>query len=248
MASQPIYQFYAELSDYQPKIWRRFQVANTISMARLGYIVMTLFEMQGSHLFCFDVPAEENFRKCVGDEINNGINRKAIRMFSEKPGYSQLRVELPGEDGFTNARKRSLDARLTKVKNILTHEKESMTFTYDFGDSWMIRLVLETIIRDEDLPGKELPRVLDGERFGIIEDCGGPGGLDVIAKAFKMKRGSKYKEYCDWLGTADLDLGHFDIDDMNYRLKRVPRIYANSYEKDMEPSQRSIDLLARRKK
>ena len=26
MASQPIYQFYAELKDYEPKIWRRFQV------------------------------------------------------------------------------------------------------------------------------------------------------------------------------------------------------------------------------
>lgn len=27
VASQPIYQFYAELKDYKPLIWRRFQVA-----------------------------------------------------------------------------------------------------------------------------------------------------------------------------------------------------------------------------
>jgi hypothetical protein len=56
MASQPIYQFYAELDNYSPKIWRRFQVMNNITMARLGYIVMTIFEMQASHLFCFEVP------------------------------------------------------------------------------------------------------------------------------------------------------------------------------------------------
>lgn len=31
MASQPIYQFYAELKDYEPKIWRRFQVMNNIT-------------------------------------------------------------------------------------------------------------------------------------------------------------------------------------------------------------------------
>ena len=63
MASQPIYQFYSELSDYKPKIWRRFQVTNNVTMARLGYILMTMFEMQASHLFCFDVPFSDNFKK-----------------------------------------------------------------------------------------------------------------------------------------------------------------------------------------
>ena len=51
MASQPIYQFYAELKDYKPLIWRRFQVAGSITLAQLGYVTMTLFEMKGSHLF-----------------------------------------------------------------------------------------------------------------------------------------------------------------------------------------------------
>ena len=35
MASKPIYQFYAELEDYEPKIWRRFQVMSDITVARL---------------------------------------------------------------------------------------------------------------------------------------------------------------------------------------------------------------------
>ena len=50
VASQPIYQFYAELKDYKPLIWRRFQVAGNITLAQLGYVTMTLFEMKGSHL------------------------------------------------------------------------------------------------------------------------------------------------------------------------------------------------------
>jgi hypothetical protein len=70
MASHPIYQFYAELCDYKPKMWRRFQVANNVTMARLGYILMTMFEMKASHLFCFDVPFEENFKKkCVKNTL-----------------------------------------------------------------------------------------------------------------------------------------------------------------------------------
>ena len=40
MASKPIYQIYAELQDYEPKIWRRFQVMNDITVARLAYILV----------------------------------------------------------------------------------------------------------------------------------------------------------------------------------------------------------------
>ena len=60
MASQPIYQFYAELKDYEPKMWRRFQVPGNITMARLGYILMTMYEMRANHLFCLTVPVCEN--------------------------------------------------------------------------------------------------------------------------------------------------------------------------------------------
>lgn len=60
VASQPIYQFYAELKDYKPLIWRRFQVAGNITLAQLGYVTMTLFEMKGSHLFHLEYSVNEN--------------------------------------------------------------------------------------------------------------------------------------------------------------------------------------------
>lgn len=248
MASQPIYQFHAELCDYQPKMWRRFQVTNNITMARLGYIVMTLFEMQASHLFCFDVPVLENFRKCVGEHINNDVNGKVIDLFAERPELAKLHIELPGEDDFSELEGRTLDAAETKVKNVLAEETEAMTFSYDYGDGWEVKLVLEKIIEDKELPGRELPRVLEGEGYGILEDCGGPGGLEEIAEAYKKKKGPQYKEYCEWLGTKELDLISFDIDDMNFRLKKVPRIYADCYEYDLEPTKQSMDLLMRKYK
>ena len=85
-----------------------------------------------------------------------------------------------------------------------------------------------------------LPRVLEGEGYGIVEDCGGVGGLEDIAKAFKKKKGSQYQEYCDWLGVSDMDLLFFDIGDMNFRLKKIPRIYADAYELGLEPTKRSL--------
>lgn len=63
MASHPIYQFYAELDDFKPKIWRRFQVSNDVTIARLGYIVQVLFEMTASHLMAVEVPSGENMKK-----------------------------------------------------------------------------------------------------------------------------------------------------------------------------------------
>ena len=245
MASQPIYQFYAELVDYEPKIWRRFQVMNNITMAKLGYIVMTMFEMHASHLFWFDVPVVDNFRKCIGDHINNDINGKVVDIFKGRPELAKLRVELPSEDDFSEFEGRTLDAAETKVKNVLTKEMETMMFLYGFGDGWEIQVVLEEIFEDKELSGKELPRVLAGEGYGIIEDCGGPGVLEQLAKAFQKKKGPQYEEYCEWLGVDDLDLFSFDLDDMNYRLKKVPRIYADAYEYRLEPTKQSMALLLR---
>lgn len=221
MASQPIYQFYAELYDYEPKMWRRFQTLNNVTMARLGYIVMTLFEMQASHLFNFEVP------------------------FDEKPELAKSRIELQNEYIFNEFEGSIMDAAKTKVKGVLNHETETMNFYYDYGDGWEIKLTLEKIFEDKELPGKELPRVLEGEGFGIIEDCGGPGGLEEIVKAYRKKKGSRYQEYSEWLGMEDLDLSTFDRDDMNFRLKKIPRIYSDIYEYSLEPTKQSMDLLMR---
>lgn len=75
-----------------------------------------------------------------------------------------------------------------------------LTMQYDYGDGWEIALTLEEVLIDKDLPGRELPRVLDGSGYGSIEDCGGPDGLERLGKAFRQKKGRAYQEYCDWLG------------------------------------------------
>ncbi len=252
MATQPVYQFYAELSDYMPKIWRRFQVANNVTMAKFGYILMTLFEMKASHLFCFDVPFVENFNK----EMRKRYSKKNIHKVLEETDLLSIidnnwHIEIITEDSNEYMKEESekiMDAVEIKLKNVINYPSDRMTFTYDFGDNWQVSVVLEKIIEDKELPVKELPRVLGGEGYGIIEDCGGVGGLEDIAKAFKKKKGEQYQEYCDWLEVTDLDLLTFDIDDMNFRLKKVPRIYADIYEHKLYPTQQSLDLLDRKYK
>lgn len=239
MASQPIYQFYSELAGFQPKIWRRFQVMGDITMARLGYIVMTLYEMEACHLFSVDFPIDENLE----------------RELAGRPGFhpvppTERRVEhyeVLTEESFLNVSPQHMvcDATAMKLTQLSRCPGLLLQVMYDFGDGWEVTLELEDIIQDKALSGRELPRVLEGEGFGIVEDCGGPGGLTHLAEVFREKSGEDYEELSDWLGKKELDLTAFDLEDMNYRLKKVPRIYRDLYEYGYAPTDRSIAILER---
>lgn len=249
MASQPIYEFYAELQDYRPKIWRRFQVADNVTVARLGYILMTLFEMQASHLFRIEVPVRENirtsFRERLGDEEYDRIYAEAD--FGDS--FDENRIfEVITEDTYEyrEENEKVYDAIEHQLKHVITDPHSKLSLVYDFGDNWTVNVTLERFFRDNELPGRLLPRVLEGKGYGIVEDCGGASGLANLAKAFKKKKGSAYNEYRQWLGLNDFDMDRFDIDDMNFRLQKVPRIYSDIYESDLEPTKRSMDILQRR--
>ena len=152
---------------------------------------MTLYEMEGSHLF--------NFYSHYNDEY-----------YALKNG--DFAVELDDKD--------IKNATSTPLKKVLLYKGQKIIFTYDFGYSWEIIIALEEIITDSDIPVKKLPCVLKGKGYGIIEDCGGIPGLERIAQAFTKKEGKEYEQFCEWLGTNELDLNFFDADKMNLISKR----------------------------
>ena len=240
MATQPIYQFYSELLDYEPKIWRRFQVPGNITLARLGYIVMTMYEMKGNHLFQFMLP----------EQYDNSVYSKAVGRGDAAPGGRErvfYMLKTDDEDGFDFPDDvESEDMVDTKMKNVFHGAAgEKLVMEYDFGDGWEVELTLESITKDPDLPANELPRVLAGKGFGIVEDCGGVDGLADVARAFKEKSGDAYEEYREWLGVKNLNLERLDRKDMDVRLKKLPRIFQSLYEKHEPMSQNSIDFLER---
>jgi len=138
------------------------------------------------------------------------------------------------------------DAAAVTLRQLSSTPGFRLCMRYDYGDGWEVELRLEQVFRDDALPGKLLPRVLEGEGFGIVEDCGGVDGLERLAKAFQNKVGPEYEEFSEWLGLKEFDLSAFDIDDMNYRLKKVPRIYRDVYEFGLQPTKQSLALLERK--
>ena len=246
MASHAVYQFYAELDDYTPKIWRRFQVSANITVARLGYILMTLFEMKASHLFAFELPMADNFHERIQSRYPSRKMREIPDEF--RASLKIYRYEIPNDESFAEQNDDYVvfDATTHKISRITKDSGTRLNFNYDFGDDWWISLTLENVFFDKELNAKELPRVLEGAGYGIIEDCGGVSGLEELTKAFKKKKGREYNEYSKWLGIGDLDMSAFDINDMDFRLKKVPRIYTDIYEHHIGPTKQSIDLLERK--
>lgn len=248
MASKPIYQLYAELDDYEPKIWRRFQVLDNITVARLGYILMSLFEMEARHLFAFEYPCAENYALYARAYFNisaDEIEENAAKMQDIPPRRYTIPDDESSEFVFPGE-VLDEDATRERLHRVLSVAGQNLLFDYDFGDGWRIAVVLEKIIHDESLPGKDLPRVLEGDGYGIIEDCGGVAGLADLAEAFSKKSGEAYDAFRAWLGVDGLDLDTFDLEDANFRVKKVPRIYAQAYEQGLSPTQQSLDLLERK--
>lgn len=207
-----VYQFYSELEDYKPRIWRRFQVARNISVAELGYIVMAMYELKASHLLC--------------------IEHEKPRIIPS--GRISQRMDLLGRYGFSSHGDDDddmQDAAASKLAHVDLAAPSRLVVWYDFGDDWRVIVKLEEELDIPDLPRGELPRVLAGAGFGILEDCGGIYGLMDLAAEFKDK-GPEYEEYCAQVGVNDLDLEKLDLEDVNFRLKNCREFLPKSTSKN----------------
>ncbi len=241
-----IYEFYTELRDSNPKIFRTIQVISKITVAEFVYILLSLYDMQATHLFKVIVPKGQTLVEAYKRKIGNDFDEVTFK--NEHPDISNVRYRYELLDIIDDFPERENDVVLNvtkeKLKQAISIIGEQMVLWYDFGDDWFVDIKLINIIETED--DVITPNVLKGAGFGIIEDCGGSWRLNDIIIAFQNKKGKLYKEICDWLDIDDFDFSKFDIDEMNKRLQVIPQIYKRSYEKKIVPSQEEIDYIERR--
>jgi hypothetical protein len=205
-----------------------------------------MFEMQSFHPFQLNVNKKENF---INSKLNYYNRSEAEEIWNKYMSHEVPEIiiyELPcepiylyeGEDLF-EANK----AKLYHVVNRLFPWKG--TLEYDCGKLWEVDLTLERRGKRE-VSLTTLPRVLDGAGYGIVEGVHGPYELAELAKVLRKGSGKKYAEYCQRLGSTTLDLGAFDIDDANFRLKKLLRFYRETYELDAWPSDRMLAIFYRK--
>jgi hypothetical protein len=244
MAQHHVYRFYAELKDYKPKVWRRFEINGEKTMAELGYALMIMFEMQASHLFCFRESRKDellaDLRKQYTDtEIEEVWGKHSMADFAKNWLY-----QLQSDDMYLGEDERLIEADKIKLTHITRSPDWNLTFEYDYGDGWEVGLELMACEKCE-VSLADLPRVYDGEGFGIIEDVGGTSGLEELAIALKKGKGQEYDDFCAWLDSTTLDLESFDRDDMNFRVKKLMRVYKEIYEYHYAPTDKMLGMLLR---
>jgi hypothetical protein len=244
MAQHNVYRFYAELKGYKPKVWRLFEINGEKTMAELGYALMLVFEMQACHLFCFT----ENRKDTLLAELRGQYTEAEIWDVWDKRSMEDFvknyRYELPNDEMYLDEYEQLIEANKIKLNRITDRPGWKLTFEYDYGDGWEVDLELIACEKREvSLAG--LPCVYEGEGFGIVEDVGGVGGLTELAKALKKGSGKKYDDFCAWLGTTTLDLEAFDKDDINFRLKKLMRVYKDIYEYHLRPTDKMLAVLNR---
>ena len=89
------------------------------------------------------------------------------------------------------------EAGRTRLHRVLGAAAERMTYTYDFGDGWEHDVVVEGISPPD--AGERHATLLDGERAGPPEDCGGPWGYADLLYALADPEHEGHGDLREWL-------------------------------------------------
>lgn len=109
-----------------------------------------------------------------------------------------------------------LDEAGTAIGELLAAERDTVAYTYDFGDDWEHGITVEKVLpADANAPAV---RCTGGRGRGPAEDCGGVWGWSTVVEAVNDPAHEQHDEYRDWLGMAPgehLDPKEFDKDELN---------------------------------
>lgn len=204
--SKSVYKLYVSLKYVKPKCFRTFIIRSDCKMMTLASTLIYIFNGNASHIYSFDVPSRKlDVQIYIDEGINESDDDFAINVRHEQPS-------------------KHVDARKYKISDCLKTVGDEATFLYDFGDGWEFDIKLQEIIKDQ-VYEEVSPWVLEGSGLGIIEDCGGIGGLERIQEVFEQGEGEEFESYCEWLGTSKIDFTKFNRTAINKKLaKEVAKI------------------------
>ena len=110
------------------------------------------------------------------------------------------------------------DESKVALRKVLLREGDSMTYTYDFGDNWRHRILLEKIIRAELSATR--PICVSGRRRRPPEDVGGPSGYQEFLKVLFEPGHEEFSHFRGWAG-GKFHAEEFDLKAVNTILERM---------------------------
>ena len=111
-----------------------------------------------------------------------------------------------------------IDEKAARLNQLAHEVGDRILYRYDFGDGWEHDLVVEDLWAEQ---GTRVPRCLDGERAGPLDDCGGPRGYDDMLRKLADPTDPEHHSMKVWAGAWKPE--HFDLRALNVRLAHVAR-------------------------
>jgi len=126
----------------------------------------------------------------------------------------EARYGLPDPDGDWDPPRDERRARL----DVVAREGSSFGYTYDFGDNWRHRIVVEEVLPAST--DSTLPACVDGRRACPPEDCGGTGGYRDLLAILSDSSHPERDERIEWLAQS-FDPELFDRDEFTDNLRNL---------------------------
>ncbi|GGF15475.1 plasmid pRiA4b ORF-3 family protein [Subtercola lobariae] len=148
-------QLRADLVGARPPLWRRLVIPGEFTMADVHDVLKEAFGWTNSHLHRFDLGAAYS---------------------RDVPGIVMQYEIDEGDDGI-------LESTVT-LDQVVSGPGDAFTYTYDFGDNWSHRIVVEKVESlDEAAPDARPAQCLVARRNGPPEDIGGIHSFDELLAA-----------------------------------------------------------------
>lgn len=109
------------------------------------------------------------------------------------------------------------NAETVRLRDICQPQKTVLTYTYDFGDDWRMRVSIKDIRQGD--PDTGYPRYIGGEHATPPEDCGGIPGFHNLLDAYGDPEHPDHEEVREWLDERDPHF--FNELPIKYALSRI---------------------------
>lgn len=106
----------------------------------------------------------------------------------------------------------TLDEKKFTIVHLLAFEGDTLSYTYDYGDSWQHKIKLEKNITEK--VDRLLPRCIKGKNACPPEDVGGLWGYYDMLEALQDPDHPEHEEMLEWLG-GEFDPNYFDLEETN---------------------------------
>ncbi|MEJ7586938.1 MAG: plasmid pRiA4b ORF-3 family protein [Ferruginibacter sp.] len=113
-----------------------------------------------------------------------------------------------------------LDLSKTLLTDVVSLEKDSFHYNYDFGDCWLHEISIDQLVEKE--AGTLYPTCIGGQLNCPPEDCGGIAGFNNIKIILQDKKHPEYKEIRNWVG-KNYDTKGFDQAKVNKQLRQLQK-------------------------